>query len=265
MSKSFFMRYFICLLLSLLILYGCEKSQDEQTPTGTPVNIIVMDPLAGPLACSCVGGYAQRNYDALAVFLSSKIGRPVNIVFGENLVETIKQKSVKPDVIIGKYSTVVFDSARASLEMSPVASLTGKDGSSELYGMFVVADDDSAKNVSDLSGHTICFGPKWEDEKHSAAIEILKRNGISLPKKIETSSSCSGAALAVAEKDFDAAIVSSYAMPLLEGCSTIDKGSLRIIGKTEPVPFVTAFVRESLDKATREAITDALLAVKENK
>ncbi|MBW8016289.1 MAG: PhnD/SsuA/transferrin family substrate-binding protein [Planctomycetes bacterium] len=265
MNHSFLTRYVVCLTFLLLITAGCEKTPDDPSPAAPALNIIVMDPLAAPLACACVGGYAQRNYDALAAFLSDKIDRQVNIAYGENLIETIKQKTIMPDLIIGKYSTVVFDSSRASLEMSPLASLTGKDGSIELYGMFVVAAGDTAKSVSDLNGRTICFGPKWEDEKHAAAIETLKENKISLPQKIRTSPSCSGAALAVAEKDYDAAIVSSYAMPLLEGCTTIDKGSLRVIGKTHPVPFVTAFVSKSLDKLTRQAVRDALLAVKENK
>ena len=38
-----------------------------------------------------------------------------------------------------------------------------------------------------------------------------------------------------------AAVISSYAAALLEGCGTIEKGAIRIIGETEPVPFVTVF------------------------
>jgi len=38
-----------------------------------------------------------------------------------------------------------------------------------------------------------------------------------------------------------ATVISSYAQPLLEGCGTIKKGDLRVIGETDPMPFVVAF------------------------
>ena len=57
------------------------------------------------------------------------------------------------------------------------------------------------------------------------------------------------------------AIISNYAKPLLEGCGTVPKGALRVVGQTQPVPFVGAFVNTDLPAATREAIQSALLAV----
>ncbi len=56
-----------------------------------------------------------------------------------------------------------------------------------------------------------------------------------------------------------AAVISSYAQPLLEGCGSVNKGDLRVIGQTGQVPFVTAFVREDLPQPTRSAIESALL------
>ncbi|MBW3598872.1 MAG: hypothetical protein KY475_16560, partial [Planctomycetes bacterium] len=34
-----------------------------------PLTMVVMDPLAAPLSCPCVEGYAQRKYEALAAHL----------------------------------------------------------------------------------------------------------------------------------------------------------------------------------------------------
>ena len=45
-----------------------------------------------------------------------------------------------------------------------------------------------------------------------------------------------------------AAVISSYAAPLLEGCGTIKKGDLRVVGETEPVPFVAAFATNLLNE-----------------
>jgi ABC-type phosphate/phosphonate transport system substrate-binding protein len=60
-----------------------------------------------------------------------------------------------------------------------------------------------------------------------------------------------------------ATVISSYAAPLLEGCGTIKKGDLRVVGSTKPVPFVTAFVSEKLSSDDQAAIEKAHLAVAE--
>ena len=91
---------------------------------------------------------------------------------------------------------------------------------------------------------------------------LLKENGIELPTQPETSAACSAAAKQLVELDSSipaAAVISSYAEPLLEGCGTIKKGELRVIGETKELPFVTAFVNQKLDKDLREKIGAALL------
>jgi hypothetical protein len=46
---------------------------------------------------------------------------------------------------------------------------------------------------------------------------------------------------------------------LLEGCGTVEKGALRIVGETAPVPFIEAFVSEELPGELRSEIKSALL------
>jgi len=73
------------------------------------LRMLVMDPLAGPLACDCVEGYAQRQYEKLAEFLIEKLGRAVEVVYAESLQE-LQQRGAGGaiDLIIGKDSTVRF-------------------------------------------------------------------------------------------------------------------------------------------------------------
>ncbi len=78
--------------------------------------------------------------------------------------------------------------------------------------------------------------------------------------------SCSAAAKQLLELDDSesaAAVISSYAAPLLEGCGTIRKGDLRIIGETEDLPFISVFASESLDGAKRSRIEKALLDIQD--
>ena len=79
---------------------------------------------------------------------------------------------------------------------------------------------DPAQSIADLKGYRILFGPEASAEKNTAAVAALRKAGIPVPKKLEIESSCAEAAIETIEskaKPGTAAVISSYAMALLEG------------------------------------------------
>jgi len=256
--------YFL-LLVAAFILAGCKKSKPIDVETRPALNIVVMDPLSDRLACDCVEGYAQRKYDNLGKFLEKQLSRKVWIRYGESLSEILRVNPGRIDIIIGKNSVVEYDMSETGISAHVIAALTEKNGSTKMTGLFVVRGNDNAQKIADLDGYKIIFGPQWETEKSIAAIETLNFKGVSVPKEILRGSTCNTSALAVIEKDADAAIISSYALALLEGCDTIDKGQLKVVGKTGEVDFITVFAADSLALDTEEAIIKALLVVKNDK
>ncbi len=226
-----------------------------------PLRMVVMDPLAAPLACACVAGYAQRRYGQLAKFMEARLGRPVELAYSESLGRVLKGGQ-RVHLIIGKRSVAAYDAARAKLPVRPIAMLTDKQGLTTLDGMFVVRGDSQAKSLADLKDKRIVFGPQESAEKYAAAFAALEMAGVPPPKEVATSPGCNVAAVEVIEKRADAAVISSYAMPLLVGCSTIDKGELRVIARTLPLPFVAAFVTDAVGDKGEAAIKSALLAMR---
>lgn len=231
---------------------------------GAGVRLLVMDPLSKQLACDCVAGYAQRDYPRLAVALEKGIGRKVSVSFAEAL--TAPEVGAPGDVglIAGKYSSVVFDARRAGVAVRPIAMLSGQDGEITLRGLFVVRSDDSAKSVKDLGGRSTLFGPEDADEKRSAALATLEAFGLPVPREIRAAGGCTAAAAALVDRDAEAAVVSTYAMPLLKGCGTIREGELKIVGETDPVPFVGIFATGSFPEALDGRLREALLGVAED-
>src|SRR5688500_14595870 len=139
------MRYAFALAALLLASFGLAEDA-KPAPSDSTLTIVVMDPLAAPLSCPCVKGYAQRDYDKLAEHLEQKLGRGVKIVYSESLVSALKSKTDgKADLIIGKHSVVLFDAAKAGLKVKQVARLTGKDGATTQTGLIVVPTGDKAK------------------------------------------------------------------------------------------------------------------------
>lgn len=250
-------------LMTSATLAAEKAASAKSTPDG--LWMVVMDPLALPLSCPCVEGYAQRNYEKLAEYLSEKLGQPVRVTFSESLITAQeKEPKAKPFLVIGKDSVVRHDSKELKLKAKPLAQLTGKDGATTMTGLILVRSADKAKTVSDLKGYRILFGNAECDEKFAAARTLLEAEGVKLPsaEKSETFASCSDGACKVIEwgdKEQAAAVISSYAAPLLEGCGTVKKGDLRVVGETEPVPFVTAFATKHAEPELQKKLQAALL------
>ncbi len=242
-------------------------SSNHASASNDPITMLVMDPLAAPLSCPCVEGYAQRDYTKLADYLSEKLDREVRIGFGGSLKKAQDQAgSFSADIIIGKDSVVRYDVDKLGIEVKPIARLSGRDGQLSQTGFIVVCQDDPAQSIADLKDYRIFFGPEDSDEKHLAVINLLESNGIARvnPSTDDISGTCSDGAGKVVELGptaKTAAVISSYAAPLLEGCGTIQPDDLRVLGETKPVPFVTAFVSQQLDDTTQAKIQDALITI----
>jgi ABC-type phosphate/phosphonate transport system substrate-binding protein len=257
----------LCVLLASLLSapsLHAEESKTATTKDAKTLTMVVMDPLAAPLACDCVKGYANRQYQRLAEALEAKLKTKVEVVWNESLVGLHeKDPKLAPDLVIGKFSVVESHGKKLNLPLRPFASLTDTEGKVTQRGLFVVRADSDAASLVDLEGATIFFGPEDCAEKWSSPRALLDKVGIAASSDSKTFQSCSEAAKALLELPEDAnasAVISSYAAPLLEGCGTIKKGDLRVIGQTEDLPFVTAFVNTSLPAEQQSAIEAAVLA-----
>lgn len=250
-------------LFALPVVAAAEKP--DAAPADA-ITLVVTDPLCADLACSCVEGYAQRDYAKLGKYLEAKVGKPVAVHSSESLAGALAKKTGgKADLIIGKDSVTRAHAAASKLTVTRLLALTGKDGKTTQTGLVCVAGADKALTVNDLKGYTIYFGSEAAEEKHAAALELFKDLGAEVPAKPTTCPTCTDGAKKVVEGfkagEKVATVISSYAKPLLEGCGTVKKGELRVVGETDPVPFVAVFATASLSLALRDAVVAALLEV----
>src|SRR5579863_15538 len=128
-----------CLTACLAMIAASAFAADSRGVANRDgLTVVVMDPLALPLSCPCVKGYAQRDYDALGKFLEGRLGRSVTVVFSESLQGALGKKTAgKADLIIGKDSVVRRQSKRAGLRVVHLAALSGLDGKTTQTGLFV--------------------------------------------------------------------------------------------------------------------------------
>lgn len=237
-------------------------------PKDAEITLVVTDPLALPLACSCVQGYAQRKYEKLAEYLKVKLRKSVRVVWADSIEKAKKEHDFgKKTIFIGKDSVVRNDTKKLSLEVTPIAQLTDTKGSVDQRGVFVVRFSDPAASIVDLEGYKVLWGPEKCDEKSAAPRGKLKELEIETQVG-EICDTCAIAARKVIESPKSTKVVgviSSYAERLLTGCGTIEKNELRIIGESEEVPFISVFVTSSFDDAEKKLLTESLTTVKESK
>ncbi|MDX1926026.1 MAG: PhnD/SsuA/transferrin family substrate-binding protein [Pirellulaceae bacterium] len=245
---------------------ACQAAEPADAIPKDALVMVVMDPMAAPLACDCVKGLAQRKYEKLAEYLEPLLKQKVVVVWSDSLVVAMRDKSDgRADIIIGKDSVVRSDAARSKLRLSPIASLTDLKGSTKQKGLFVVRASSPVTSLIDIEDYQILFGPEECDEKWSAPLAALKELDIPFAATSKSCSSCTVAAKELLEMSQGAkavAVISSYAEPLLEGCGTIKKGDLRVIGESAEVPFVSCFANQTLSVEKQAALRAALLEMK---
>lgn len=224
---------------------GLAKDTSNQVAKRQSLALIVMDPLAKELACACVRRFAQRNYHTLATHLSREICERLTVRFSEDLVNAIPELDPGHEaIVVAKHSVVTHDADAAGFKYRSLCRLTGEDGSTTLTGYFVAKMNDPAMRIADLASRRVLFGSANADEKYSAALTALKAAGVPVPKTIETRAACSDAGMDIVDSQESpppVGVIFSFALALLEGCETIKKGDLKVIGHTVPVPFVTVF------------------------
>ncbi len=237
--------------------------------TQVPLVVVVMDPLAKELSCPCVAGYAQRDYKALGKHLAEKLGRPVAVEFSETLEGALTKKTAgKVDLIIGKDSVVQHQAKARKIDVTRLAALTGKDGLTTQEGWLVVHSSDAALSADQIKGYRVIFGPEEAEEKYAAPKALLKELNVSYSETKEPAASCTDCATKILDSgkagEKVCGVVSSYAAPLLEGCGTIKKGDLKVIGKTDPVPFIAAFACGSVPADLQAKVKSLLLDLHSN-
>lgn len=241
-------------------------ASEDYGPADAELTLIVMDPLAAPLACDCVEGYAQRKYEVLADYIAKETKKTVRVKWTDDLESLPKDGTVVPSIIIGKDSVVRSGAHKLSRVVAPVALLSDQNGSTAQKGLFVVRSKNKASSILDLDGFDIFFGPESCDEKYLAPMSKLKEADVDFQVG-EICDTCSVAAkklLEISDDTKQAAVISSYAEPLLLGCGNIKQGDLRVVASSEEVPFVSAFLDSGLSKDLRSAIKIALLKTRSN-
>jgi outer membrane protein assembly factor BamB len=258
----------LSMVVAGMLAWTGVTARSASTPSvPAPVLLVVMDPLASELACACVKGYGQRNYRVLAARLRSALQQPVAIEFTDDLAETLSLVGAGHHlVIVGDRADLPHQLERAKVQSHPVAELTGLDGATTSPALIVVQSNDIVRTNRDLAGRTLLFGMRESNARYAAVLDRLRKTGVEASVKRLERTSAQEAALDVLDSGEPlppAAILPAYALPLLEGCGTVKPGTLRVVDRSEPVPFVGVYVDDAMPEILEKKVIRCLEGIRD--
>jgi ABC-type phosphate/phosphonate transport system substrate-binding protein len=246
------------LLLGVLlpVVIGCAESPLEPvrfaTTRGAPESLF--DPFH--LQGSWLDAFAAAPFSELQRGLSSAIGRPTQF-------ETLQPFQIHAHLATGRVQFAFVD---ADDENEVVADGAGKVIARPVFAqeaptctaLFVVPKDSPIKDLSELKGKRVAFGPPNHPALHWAALKAIKEAGVEekdlakqvlpIPGSLQfhiNSLEAAKAALFKLEADVGVVDEAEYTRwpetggnALTSALSiSISQDQLRVIGRTEPVPM----------------------------
>jgi len=138
-------------------------------------------------------------------------------------------------------------------------------GTTRESSVFVARKDSGIKNVGDLRGKRVMFGPKLSMTRWIAAKELLRENGIDLDNDLKSyihGGCCEDIVFNIYLKEIDAGVICEHFLQK-EGCDKTDLGvdlqQLVVIGKTKEVSMRIFAAHKDLPDDIVNPVIQALL------
>lgn len=244
--------------VALPLLTGCGLSGSRSEPAVLRVGLC--DALSKNTPSQCVGEYAKREYEGLANVLEREAG--VHLKFrlfpiDEQLISAAGRGEL--DALICKTWTMLRAGVASPSPYHRLADIPGPEGK-DLHGVFIARKDSPIRTLGDIDGRSFAVGSESQYESSFQARRDLAEAGVR-PARTTTIASCLNVAAKVWEGGADAGVVSDYCVDH-SGLQLVgDPEAFRILGRTDPVPFITVAVSTEVPAPVRARAQTALLSM----
>lgn len=201
-----------------------------------------------------------RLNEPLRAYLEKRLGIPVEIVVGANYAATgAALRFGRLDMAYLGPVTYVLQSRKVKLE--PVARPSHPGVGPSFKAVIIVPADSPVKNLADLHGKEIAFGDPASTSGAWAPQYVLWDAGLAPGRDYAPHSlgAHDAVALAVQNGRVAAGGLSQPIYQRLIGEGKLDAGKVRVLAESPAIPEYMWTLREGIDPAFREELTQALL------
>lgn len=200
----------------------------------------------------------------LIIYLKKQTGLDFKIIVPKDF-DSLKSSLIRGDIDFTLQDPHTYVEFSRLFNKDTLMRTLNPEGKTYEKGVFVVRKDSGIKNIEDLKGKTVLFGPKLSLTRWVAAKEVLRDSGIDLDKDLKAYFNigcCVDIVLNVYLKEADAGVVCKH---FLESPSykKVDRGidlqQIVVIGTTKKVPMRVIAAHKDLPDDIVNQVIQALL------
>lgn len=266
------------ILIVLIILIGfmtsaCTRKEHKKINLSilTPVQAVNSStnrqgpPLRVAVAAVVSPRETLKGYQELFEYLSTKMGRPVEIIQGQTYAETNERlRSGNIDLAIVCSGAYVEGNRDFGMELLVAPRIKGQ---TFYRSVIIVPYDSEAQDIFDLKGKVFAFTDPMSYSGWIAPTHMLYQKGVTpeafFQKSIFTYSH-DNSIKAVADKLVDGAAVDSLVFEYTVTRNPEYNRKIKIIGYSEPVGNPPIVINPQLDENTKKRLKDVFLTMHED-
>jgi phosphonate transport system substrate-binding protein len=200
----------------------------------------------------------------LIKYLKKQTGLDIKIVVPKNF-DSLQSGLIKGDIDFTLQDPHTYVKLSQLFNRDILIRIFNPEGKTCENGVFLARKDSGIKNIGDLRGKTVLFGPKLSLTRWIAARELLTDNGIDLDKDLKAyfnSGCCVDIVFNVYLKEADAGVVCKHFLESDSYGKTdlgVDLQQLVVIGKTKEVPMRVFAAHKGLPDDIVNPVVQSLL------
>ncbi|MBI5026262.1 MAG: phosphate/phosphite/phosphonate ABC transporter substrate-binding protein [Nitrospirae bacterium] len=204
----------------------------------------------------------MKAYEPLAKYLSSKIGKKVELVVSKDF-ETFWIGVKNREYGLVHYNQYHYIKSHKELGYN-VILMNEEFGSSKVNAAIIVRKDSGINKVSDLKGKKILFGGgKQAMQSYIGAAYTLKQNGLKKGDYVEEfATNPPNVVFAVYNKMADAGGIGEVVLHLPMVKERVDVEKLKVLAKGDDLPMLCWAVKKEMNKELVEKIQKAMMELK---
>ena len=242
-------------LLASMVLVAAPLGSGTVSPTGASLSVAV-------LPCTNIEASFEK-FQPLFAYLKSSVGLEVTLVVPADFAEfEAATRNGQTDFALQDPHT--FQDLSHLFDDASLLQTRALDGTTHQSAVVVVRKDSGIRELRQLVGKTVMFGPRVSSPKWVAARLLFESRGIDVDRdlKVLNGGCCEDIAFTVAIRSVDAGVICDHFLGLHGARQKnigVDSDALEVIGRTRSLPTRIFAARRGVPAEVVQAVTRALL------
>ena len=242
-------------LLASMVLVAAPLGSGTVSPTGASLSVAV-------LPCTNIEASFEK-FQPLFAYLKSSVGLEVTLMVPADLAEfEAATRNGQTDFALQDPHT--FQDLSPLFDDASLLQTRALDGTTRQSAVVVVRKDSGIRELRQLVGKTVMFGPRVSSPKWVAARLLFESRGIDVDGdlKVLNGGCCEDIAFTVEIRSVDAGVICDHFLGLHGARQKnigVDSDALKVIGRTRSLPTRIFAARRGVPAEVVQAVTRALL------